>query len=319
MHRSLSAALVAAILAFALGNPNLHTANAGALPEPGANSVVHAVDICVQYECYPVTIALSGAGSGRAQSTNAQFVPDGIMDCPMLRGVVTTTLCSHKYPDLAGANGVVVYLKVTPDPGSELCDETGCTTQTRTRSNFFTLAGTFTETFDILVLDIHLAKAGSGSGRITSEPSYLDCGTSCETSLEYGEKLVFTAKPDLGSRFSKWTGACAGQGAKCKITLTKSITTTAVFTALATATTKPTEPPAGPSRTPAPPTVAATVAPTVAPPTIAPTVAPTDAPSVAVAASGASDFIPIVIGIAIVLLIVIGVATEVAMRRRPSS
>jgi len=126
------------------------------------------------------------------------------------------------------------------------------------------------------VFDVRLAKAGSGTGRITSDPPYLDCGTSCETSLESGEVLTFTARPDAGSKFSKWTGSCAGQGAKCKLTLTANITTTAFFTLLPTATVKPSvEATAAPTQTPI---EAATPAPT-AEPTIAPTAEPTAAPA----------------------------------------
>ena len=126
------------------------------------------------------------------------------------------------------------------------------------------------------VFDVRLAKAGSGTGRITSDPPYLDCGTSCETSLESGEVLTFTARPDAGSKFSKWTGSCAGQGAKCKLILTADITTTAFFTLVPTATVKPSvEATASPTETPI---ESATTAQTVEP-TIAPTAEPTAAPA----------------------------------------
>lgn len=317
MHPGLRAALAAAVLALALGSAAVGPAAALVIRAPVAPAVISAVDICTQYDCYPVTITLTGGGSGRAQSTDAQFVPDGIIDCRIVRGVVDTTLCSHKYPDTTGANGVVVYLKVTPDTGSELCDEIGCRTEARSLSKFFTAAGTFSEAFNILVLDVHLAKAGSGSGRITSDPSYLDCGTSCETSLEYGEQLAFIADPDPGSKFSKWTGACAGQKATCRITLTSDVTATATFTKLAAATIEPSA-----EATEVPPTEAPSavpsVEPTAAPPTLAPTVEPTSPPVEPVADSGTAGLIPIVIGIAVVVLIAIGVGTAIAMRRKPA-
>lgn len=125
------------------------------------------------------------------------------------------------------------------------------------------------------VFDVRLSKAGSGTGRITSDPPYLDCGTSCETSLESGEVLTFTARPDAGSRFSKWTGSCAGQGAKCKLTLKADITTTAYFTLVPTKTAEPSvEATASPTETPfESPTPAPTVEPTIAP-TVEPTAAP---------------------------------------------
>lgn len=169
------------------------------------------------------------------------------------------------------------------------------------------------------VFDVRLSKAGSGTGRITSDPPYLDCGTSCETSLESGAVLTFTAKPDAGSKFSKWTGSCAGQGARCKLTLTANITTTAFFTLVPTATAKPsvaataspTETPIQ-SPTPAPtaePTIAPTAVPTAAPVSPEPTLAPT--PTNTDGGSG-----PIVILLAIVLAGLLGGLGIVLVRGR---
>ena len=292
------AALATLILAIAPGSPAVGPADAVGLT-------------------YTVAIAATGGGSGRVQSTDAQFVPDGIIDCPMVRGIVDTTLCSHKYTDTTDAGGVVVYIRATPDPGSELCDENGCTTGVRQRSRFFTASGTFTEAFNLLVYDIHLSKAGSGSGRITSDPPYLDCGTECETSLESGEQLVFTAKPDPGSKFSKWTGACAGQNATCEITLTGDLTTSATFTAVAAATAEPTpEPTESPVATSSP-------LPTVEPPTSVPTILPTAAPGptaestldpVPTTTDGGTG--PVVILLAILLVVLLGGLGVVVARSR---
>lgn len=302
----LGAALVAVVLAFAPGSPTIPPAHAAAVSGPSGAAVVSAADPCTQFDCYAVAITLTGGGSGRVQSTDAQFVPDGIMDCPMVRGVVNTSLCSHKYPDTTGAGSVVVYLKITPEPGSELCDEAGCTVVPRKVSKMFTTSGTIFESFNVLVLDIRLAKAGSGSGRITSDPSYLDCGTSCETSLEYGAVLTLIADPDPGSKFSKWTGFCAGQGARCKFTLTKDVTTSATFTAITVATAEPSaEPSPSPSKEPV---ATASPAPTDAPPTIAPTVAaPTPGPTLDPGPSNTeSGSGPIIILLAILLVGLLG-------------
>ena len=169
------------------------------------------------------------------------------------------------------------------------------------------------------VFDVRLSKAGSGTGRITSDPPYLNCGDSCETSLESGEALTLIATPDPGSRFSKWTGFCAGQGAKCRFTLTKDVTTTATFTLIVKATAGPTEAPTDPpteapveTSTPAP-TDAPTVAPTVAPTAAAATPAPTIEPGPTSTDSGTG---PIVIVLALVLVGLLGGLGVVLARGR---
>jgi hypothetical protein len=173
----------------------------------------------------------------------------------------------------------------------------------------------------VVVLDIRLFKSGSGSGRITSDPPYLDCGVSCETSLESGEKLVLIADPDPGSRFSKWTGFCAGQGSRCTFTLTVDVTTTAVFTKVIRATPRPTPvPTAAPTGTPSPtleptPTIEPTTAlSTPSGPTPAPTPEPTAVAEPAGADRGTG---PVVLGLALLLVVLLGGLGVALFRGRP--
>lgn len=167
---------------------------------------------------------------------------------------------------------------------------------------------------NILVYDIVVAKAGSGKGRITSDPPYLNCGESCETSLESGAELTLIADPDPGSKFSKWTGACAGQGATCKITLTSDMTATATFTAVVVATAEPSEEPTeAPTETPL---ATSSPAPTVEPPTLAPTVEPTPASTPDPGPSDAGDSRPVVIVLALLLAGLLGALGFVVIRGR---
>ena len=235
----------------------------------------------------------------------------------MLLGIVDPTKCSYKFADMDGTLGVVVYMRADPDPGSELCDANGCTTGTRLRSRSFTDKGTFDEAFNLLVFNINVAKAGAGSGTITTDPSYINCGDSCETSLEYGAELAVIATPDAGSKFSKWSGACAGQGATCHIILTENMTTTATFVLSATATAEPSvEPTLPPTEEPAP---TASAAPTDAPPTVAPTVEQTVAPTVAPAAKTGPSLALILLVALLVGVVAAGVgfvAYRLALRRK---
>ena len=308
---AVGALLLVAVLAFAPGSPAIRVVSA---------------DDCITYDCYTVTIATTGGGSGRIQSTNDQFVPDGKIDCRMVLGVVDPSKCTYKFADTDGTLGVIVYMRADPDPGSELCDANGCTTGTRKRSRSFTANGTFDEAFNLLVLNINVAKAGAGSGTVTTDPPYINCGDSCETSLEYGATLAVIATPAAGSRFSKWSGACAGQGATCHITLTENMTATATFVLRATATVVPSaepsaEPTAPPTEVPTP-TIAPT--PTEAPATPVVTLVPTAEPTAApapIAETGPDLGVILLGGLAVLLTAgVVGFAVYwLAARRAPRS
>ncbi|MGI9188068.1 MAG: WD40 repeat domain-containing protein [Gaiellales bacterium] len=76
-----------------------------------------------------------------------------------------------------------------------------------------------------------VAKAGTGTGTITSNVWGIDCGTSC--SADYAATagpITLTATPTAGSTFAGWTGACTGTGTgTCQVTLTTAQSATATF------------------------------------------------------------------------------------------
>jgi uncharacterized repeat protein (TIGR02543 family) len=51
----------------------------------------------------------------------------------------------------------------------------------------------------------------------------------CQSEVDPGTRVVLTAKPAPGFRFSGWTGACAGQGARCTLSAGADRTLTANF------------------------------------------------------------------------------------------
>jgi Divergent InlB B-repeat domain len=64
---------------------------------------------------------------------------------------------------------------------------------------------------------------------VTSSPTGVSCGTTCETSFGYGTEVTLTAEPATGSTFSGWSGAgCSGTGS-CKVTMTALREVTATF------------------------------------------------------------------------------------------
>jgi hypothetical protein len=73
-----------------------------------------------------------------------------------------------------------------------------------------------------------VAKAGSGSGTVTSTPAGIACGSTCSASFPAGTAVSLAAVAGAGSRFAGWGGACSGTGA-CSVTLDAARNVTASF------------------------------------------------------------------------------------------
>jgi hypothetical protein len=76
---------------------------------------------------------------------------------------------------------------------------------------------------------LQVARAGTGSGRVSSAPAGIDCGGSCAASFAGGTQVTLTAEADGGSSFAGWEGACSGTGA-CTVTMDAARSVTARFT-----------------------------------------------------------------------------------------
>ncbi len=59
-----------------------------------------------------------------------------------------------------------------------------------------------------------VTKAGNGFGAVTSSPAGISCGSACFACFAPGDSITLTAVPEIGSRFTKWSGGkCTGKGA----------------------------------------------------------------------------------------------------------
>jgi pimeloyl-ACP methyl ester carboxylesterase/Fe-S cluster biogenesis protein NfuA len=95
-------------------------------------------------------------------------------------------------------------------------------------------SGTATVTVPAYALAV--SKDGSGTGRVTSNPGGIDCGSSCSATFGSGVTVALTASPSQGSVFVEWKGACAGVDPTCQVTLSEDRSVTATFDLIPTET-----------------------------------------------------------------------------------
>lgn len=162
---------------------------------------------------FALTVSHSGTGAGTLTST-----PPGI-DCG--------SSCEASY-----VSGTSVSLTATPESGSAFtgwsgggCSGAGACTLTMDQAR--AVQAIFTRLFSLTV-----SRSGSGSGTITSSPSGISCGSTCQAPFASGSSVSLTAAPDPGSVFSGWGGGgCSGTG-MCAVVMDAAKTVGATFTLL---------------------------------------------------------------------------------------
>ena len=73
-----------------------------------------------------------------------------------------------------------------------------------------------------------MAKAGTGSGTVTSSPAGISCGADCSEPYNSGTVVTLSQAATAGSTFTGWSGACTGTGA-CQVTMSAAKSVTATF------------------------------------------------------------------------------------------
>jgi putative Ig domain-containing protein/List-Bact-rpt repeat protein len=76
---------------------------------------------------------------------------------------------------------------------------------------------------------LQIQKAGTGSGTVTSNPSGINCGSTCSKSFSSGTTVTLTATPASGSVFAGWSGGGTSGTGTATVTLTANTTVTATF------------------------------------------------------------------------------------------
>ncbi len=173
-----------------------------------------------------------------AVSFSATFIQTAVLNITKAgsgSGTVTGTAGSINCGATCSATldaGTPVTLTATPAAGSTFSGWTGncsgmgsCTLTMSTAAN---VTASFTSTPPVAVT---VAKAGSGSGNVTSTPAGIACGSSCSAAFTLGTTVTLVAAATPGSTFSGWSGTACSGTAPCTFTPTADTTVTATFAA----------------------------------------------------------------------------------------
>ena len=85
-------------------------------------------------------------------------------------------------------------------------------------------------TFTVISVNVlSVTVQGSAGGSVTSDPTGIDCGSSCNASFQSGTVVTLTALAGSGATFREWRGACGGTSTMCAVTMSQARSVTAVF------------------------------------------------------------------------------------------
>jgi subtilisin family serine protease len=143
-----------------------------------------------------VTINKNGTGAGTVTSTPVDINCGGD--------------CTGTYP-----GGTTVTLTPSPSAGSLFAGWSGGCTGTGICHVASTT--TVTATFNVLppqgTFTVTILKGGTGTGKVISAPTGIDCGAICSANFFNSIAVTLTATADGGSTFTGWNGAgCTGTG-----------------------------------------------------------------------------------------------------------
>jgi hypothetical protein len=160
---------------------------------------------------YALDVVHAGDGEGRVTADV------GSLDCG--------GTCSADY-----GHGTAVTLTATGAPSSTFAGWSGaCAGVAPTCTVTMTEARAVTASFGLDRYPLEVSVAGSGTGRVSSAPAGIDCGSTCSASVAHGTRVVLTAAPDPSSTFAGWTGPCAGLATTCELEVTAAQSVTATF------------------------------------------------------------------------------------------
>ena len=178
---------------------------AGAKPDLGAYEFTGGA-VSLQ-----LTITRAGTGTGTVTSSPA--------------GISCGATCSAGF-----SSGTVVTLSQAASAGSSFAGWSGACTGAGSCQVTMDAAKSVTATFNLVPVTYTLtvAKAGNGTGTVTSSPVGISCGATCSAGFSSGTVVTLSQTASAGSSFAGWSGACTGAGL-CQVTMSAAKSVTASF------------------------------------------------------------------------------------------
>ncbi len=160
-----------------------------------------------------LTVATNGgSGSGSVSSS-----PPGIA-CP--------ATCTANYD-----SGTLVALTPIAAAASKFTGWSGACSGSAGCQVTMSQARSVTAIFTLIPHALGVRKRGTGRGTVTSTPKGIDCGATCERIFAATTTVTLHARPELGSVFTGWKGACTGKKT-CSLPMNVSHSVTAIFTSV---------------------------------------------------------------------------------------
>lgn len=140
---------------------------------------------------HSLQLGMQGTGSGNVTST-------------------TDNISCNASCNLSRFENTKLTLSPRPNNGSVFAGWTGACTGTGTCEVTLSQDAQVGAIFNVITFPLTVSKTGAGSGRITSLPVGLDCGTTCSFSFGYDDLVTLHAEPLAGHNFEGWSGDCTG-------------------------------------------------------------------------------------------------------------
>jgi hypothetical protein len=180
-----------------------------------ANSKVTATFNLKAKPKFTLKVKKTGTGTGKVESTS-----------PVSPKIVCGAECEKEFDE-----GTKVTLSQSADPGSEFVAWSGACTGSGACEVTMSATKEVTAEFKLKPtpkFTLKVKKEGTGTGKVTSIPAGIDCGSTCEHEYEEGTKVKLAQSAETGSEFVKWSGACTGTGT-CEVTMSAAKEVTAEF------------------------------------------------------------------------------------------
>lgn len=172
--------------------------------------------VTAQFDLLPqshtVSVSLVGAGGGQVSS-----MPGGILCQPS---------CSADFME-----GTMLTLQASANGDSQFLGWGGdCAFAGSSPSCQLTVNGerTLSAEFGLQPRSLDVVLAGTGSGRVLSTPTGIDCPGDCGQDYAAGTLVTLSASAEPGSVFSGWSLSCSGSG-PCQVTMDQARTVGASF------------------------------------------------------------------------------------------